>query len=74
LLARLRALSRRGLTVRPTVLELGDLRLDPTARRVWRGGTEIPLTAKEFVLLEALMRRSDRVLCRYELLEYGWET
>ena len=57
LLARLRALIRRGGVERPTELVVGDLRLDPAARRVWRGDTEIPLSPKEFALLETFMRR-----------------
>src|ERR1700730_12978038 len=53
LLARLRALMRRGAAERPTVVCVGDLRLDPASRRVWRGETEICLSQKEFALLEA---------------------
>lgn len=73
LLARLRALDRRGAPERPAMLEAGDLRLDPAARRVWRGQVEIPLSAKEVTVLEALMRRPDEVVSRFELLEYGWD-
>ena len=73
LLARLRALARRGELVRPTVLEAGDLRLDPATRRVWRGATEIQLSAKEFALLETFMRRPDQVLSRLHLLEHAWD-
>jgi two-component system, OmpR family, response regulator len=73
LLARLRALVRRGPAERPAVLEVGDLRLDPATRRVWRGETEIPLSAKEFALLETFMRRRGRVLSRPELVEHGWD-
>jgi two-component system OmpR family response regulator len=73
LLARLRALIRRGATERPTVLIVGDLRLDPAARRVWRGDEEIVLSRKEFALLEALMRRSGQVLSRLDLLEAAWD-
>jgi two-component system, OmpR family, response regulator len=73
LLARLRALARRGPVERPTVLCAGDLRLDPAMRRVWRGDTDISLSAKEFALLEAFMRRPGRVLDRYALLEYAWD-
>jgi two-component system OmpR family response regulator len=73
LLARLRALSRRGEPERPTVLEVDDLRLDPAKRRVWRGDTEIQLSAKEFALLETFMRRPDEVLSRYHLLEHAWD-
>jgi two-component system OmpR family response regulator len=57
LLARLRALARRGAAERPAVVEVGELRLDPAARRVWRDGAEITLSAKEFALLEALILR-----------------
>jgi len=73
LLARLRALGRRGTGERPTVLEVGDLRLDPATRRVWRGGTELELSSKEFALLELFMRKPDQVLSRLELLEYAWD-
>jgi two-component system OmpR family response regulator len=73
LLARLRALIRRGTAERPTVLLVGDLRLDPASRRVWRGDAEIVLSRKEFALLEALMRRSGQVLSRLDLLEAAWD-
>jgi two-component system, OmpR family, response regulator len=73
LLARLRALARRGELVRPSVLEVGDLRLDPASRRVWRGASEIQLSAKEFALLETFMRRPDEVLSRLHLLEHAWD-
>jgi two-component system OmpR family response regulator len=73
LLARLRALSRRGTQERPTVLEVDDLKLDPATRRVWRGETEIQLSAKEFSLLETFMRRPDEVLSRLHLLEHAWD-
>jgi two-component system, OmpR family, response regulator len=73
LLARLRALARRGAAERPTVIEVGDLRLDPAARRVWRGDTEIQLSTKEFALLEAFARRPDEVLSRDRLLEHAWD-
>ena len=71
--ARLRALARRGSLDRPATLEVGDLRLDPASRRVWRDEVEIPLSPKEFALLEAFMRRPDQVLSRYELLEHAWD-
>jgi two-component system, OmpR family, response regulator len=74
LLARLRALVRRGTRARPAVLEAADLRLDPAARRVWRGEAEIWLTHKEFALLEALMRHRGEVLSRLELLESAWDS
>jgi two-component system OmpR family response regulator len=73
LLARLRALARRGELERPSVLEVGDLRLDPATRRVRRGPTEIQLSAKEFSLLEIFMRRPDEVLSRLHLLEHAWD-
>jgi two-component system, OmpR family, response regulator len=73
LLARLRALVRRGAPERPTELAVGDLRLDPAQRRVWRGDTEIGLSAKEFSLLETLMRRPGEVLSRLELLDHAWD-
>jgi two-component system OmpR family response regulator len=73
LLARLRALIRRGQSERPAVVEVGDLRLDPATHQVWRRDTEISLTAKEFALLEAFMRRPGHVLTRLQLLEQAWE-
>jgi two-component system OmpR family response regulator len=73
LLARLRALRRRGAPERPTVVEVGTLRLDPATRVVRRGKTEIALSAKEFTLLEILMRRAGEVLSRFQLLEYAWD-
>ena len=73
LLARLRALTRRGAVERPTVLRVGSLRLDPAAHKVWRGDTEIELSAKEFTLLEVFMRHPGKVLSRLELLERGWD-
>jgi two-component system OmpR family response regulator len=73
LLARLRALVRRGADERPTVLAVADLRLDPAARRVWRGETEVALSQKEFAILEALMRHRGEVLSRLDLLECAWD-
>ncbi len=73
LLARIRALVRRGSSERPAVLEVGDLRLDPATRRVWRGPAEVKLSAKEFALLETFMRRPGQVLSRYQLLEHAWD-
>src|SRR5436305_10713424 len=73
LLARLRALARRAEPERPVVLEVGDLRLDPATRRVSRGSSEIPLSAKEFALLETFMRRPGEVLSRLTLLEHAWD-
>ena len=71
--ARLRALVRRGAAERPTVLEVGDLRLDPATQQVWRGRTELQLSTKEYALLELFMRRPGQVLSRFELLEHGWD-
>jgi len=73
LLARLRALARRPPLERPTVLEVGDLRLDPATRQVWRGDAEIQLSSKEFALLETFMRRPEQVLSRLHLLEHCWD-
>ena len=73
LLARLRALSRRGAAARPAVVEVGDLRLDPATRQVWRGDVEIVLSGKEFALLETFMRRPGQVLSRLQLLEHAWD-
>jgi two-component system, OmpR family, response regulator len=73
LLARLRALARRGPVERPPVLEVGDLRVDPATRQVWRGEEEIHLSPKEFTLLEAFMRRPGEVLSQYQLLEHAWD-
>jgi two-component system, OmpR family, response regulator len=73
LLARLRALVRRGRSERPTQLEVGDLRLDPATKRAWRGDSEVELSAKEFSLLETFMRRPGQVLSRFELLEHAWD-
>jgi two-component system OmpR family response regulator len=73
LLARLRALARRPTEVHLPVLRVGDLHLDPAARTVCRGSTPIDLTAKEFALLEALMRRPGQAVSRYDLLECAWD-
>ena len=73
LLARLRALTRRGPIEKPVLLEAGDLRLDPARRRVWRGEAEIELSPKEFALMETFMRRPGDVLSRYQLLEHAWD-
>jgi len=73
LLARLRALTRRGAIERPVVLEVGSLRLDPASHKVWRGDTEIELSAKEFTLLEVFMRSPGKALSRVDLLERGWD-
>jgi len=73
LVARLRALLRRGTPQRPAVLAAGDLLLDPAARTVTRGSTPIELTAREFSLLEYLIRHPGRVIGRLELLEHVWD-
>ena len=73
LLARLRALTRRAPAERPVTVAVGDLRLDPAAHRAWRGETELDLSAKEFALLELLMRRPGNVLTRGQLLEGAWD-
>jgi two-component system, OmpR family, response regulator len=73
LLARLRALARRGGSERPAVLAVGDLRLDPATRLVTRAGRPVELSAKEFALLEIFMRRPGQVLSRLQLLEHAWD-
>src|ERR1700754_909366 len=81
LLARLRALIRRGVRPRPAVLRAGSLRLDPAARRVWRDSAgseagyevEIALTAREHALLEFLMRRAGEVVGKLEIIEHVWD-
>jgi two-component system OmpR family response regulator len=73
LLARLRALVRRGVRDRPAVLSVGDLVLDPATHAVARGGAPITLTPKEFALLECLMRESDRVVSRTAIVEHVWD-
>lgn len=73
LAARLRALVRREPIQRPTLLEVGDLRLDPASRRVWRGEQPVDLSPKCFALLEALMRQPGVVLSRFQLLEAAWD-
>lgn len=73
LVARLRALLRRGGGARPTELVVGDLRLDPAAHRVWRGDIEVPLTPRQLSLLEFFMRRPGEVLAKSEILEHVWD-
>ena len=73
LLARLRALVRRGAPERPAVLRVGDLVLDPATRRVARNGTPVELTAREFALLEFFMRHPGEVLSRTRLIEHVWD-
>jgi two-component system OmpR family response regulator len=71
--ARLRALARRGKPARPSVIEVGDLVLDPARREVRRGETTVLLSAKEFALLEVLMRRCGDVVSRVDLIEHAWD-
>jgi two-component system, OmpR family, response regulator len=73
LTARLRALLRRGGRERPTVLEVGDLRLDPALHRVWRRDTSISLTPRQFSLLEFLMRHADEVQSKSTILGHVWD-
>jgi len=73
LVARLRALLRRGASPRPVVLEVGNLRLDPAAHRCWCAGQEVELTAKQFSLLECFMRHPGEVLSKSALREHVWD-
>ena len=73
LLARLRALLRRGRPERPQVLVAGDLRLDPAAHRVWRGEVPLVLSRRQFSMLEYLMRHTGDVLSKREILEHVWD-
>ena len=72
LLARVRAMSRRGPIQRAVMLEVGDLRLDSARHQVWRGDTPVDLSRKEYAILEALMRHAGDVLSRFDLLEQVW--
>ncbi|HUV11317.1 MAG TPA: response regulator transcription factor, partial [Acidimicrobiia bacterium] len=72
LLARLRALFRRGAPPRPAILEFGPLRLDPATRSAAHGDVEVSLTAREFSLLEYLMRRDGNVSSKPEILDHVW--
>jgi DNA-binding response OmpR family regulator len=74
LAARLRALLRRGAIPRPALLRAGDLSLDPASRRVRRGEDEISLTAREFAVLEYLIRRPGQVVSKTQLLEHVWDS
>lgn len=71
--ARLRALLRRGSTERPAILGAGDLRLDPATHRCTRGATSIDLTAREFAVLEYLMRRAGEVVSKREIIDHVWD-
>ncbi|MFY9294702.1 MAG: response regulator transcription factor [Methylorubrum rhodinum] len=73
LVARLRALMRRGAAERPAVLEAGDLRLDPAAKRAWRGDTELDLTARELALAEFLLRRKGDIVSKRDILDHVWD-
>lgn len=73
LVARLRALLRRGAGERPAVLEAGDLRFDPGAKRTWRGDVEVGLTAREMALLEFLLRRKGEVVSKTDILQHVWD-
>jgi DNA-binding response OmpR family regulator len=73
LVARLRALIRRGIRPRPSVVGAGDLRLDPANRSCTRGEVEIALTPREFSLLEYLLRRAGEVVPKTEILEHVWD-
>ena len=74
LVARLRALIRRGGAVRPAVLQVGDLLVDPAERRCRRGPVQIPLTAKEFAVLACLARRPGEVVSKIEIIDEVWDT
>jgi DNA-binding response OmpR family regulator len=73
LVARLRALVRRGARERPAVLTVGDLRVDPAARTVTRGGTLLDLTSREFAVLEFLVRHAGQVCSKREVIENVWD-
>jgi two-component system OmpR family response regulator len=73
LVARLRALRRRGARARPTVLEAGDVRLDPAKRRVWHRSEQVELTRREFAVLEYLMRHPDEVMSKRDILDHVWD-
>jgi len=72
LLARIRAMARRPVLAGPSTISVGDLRLDPSGRRAWRGEQQLDLSAKEFDLLQAFMLRPDQVISRPELLDLCW--
>ena len=73
LIARLRALRRRGARARPTVLEAGSLRLDPATRRVWHRDEQIELTRREFAILEYLLQHPDEVLSKRDIIDHVWD-
>jgi len=73
LLARLRALTRRNLPVRPSILAAGDVTLDPATHQVEVAGTPVALTPREYALLEYFLRHPDRVISKIELLDNVWD-
>lgn len=73
LVARLRALVRRGAVARPVILEAGDLRVDPAGRRAWRGEAELDLTTRELSVLEFLIRRQGVTVSKRTILEHVWD-
>jgi DNA-binding response OmpR family regulator len=73
LVARLRALVRRGAAARPVILEAGDLRVDPAARRAWRGEAELDLTTRELSVLEFLIRRQGMTVSKRTILDHVWD-
>lgn len=73
LVAHIRALLRRGAKARPAVLEAGDLRMDPAARKAWRADTQVELTSRELALLEFLLRRRGEVVSKREILDHVWD-
>jgi len=73
LVARIRALVRRGGTERPNVIAVGDLRLDPAQRRVWRGEALVDLTSREFAVLEYLVRHAGQVLSKRDVIGNVWD-
>ena len=73
LVARLRALLRRGRPERPAVLQVGDLKLDPSAHRTWRGDEEITLTPRQLAVLEVLLRRPGEIVSKREILDAVWD-
>jgi two-component system, OmpR family, response regulator len=73
LAARLRAISRRDDRARPTVLSVGDLKLDPSTKQVWRGDVEVRLSPKELSLLELFLRHPGAVLTRSQILDAAWD-
>ena len=73
LVARIRALIRRGVVERPAVLEVGDLRFDPGTRKAFRGDAELNLTAREAALLEFLLRRAGDVVSKTDVIDHVWD-